>query len=306
MPIPPPSGLQHVLTDPATGSLAVVTEVGASLREFSVAGRDVLDPYGLEEIAPAGHGNILAPWPNRLADGRYTWDGERYQLPITEPDRATALHGLVHTERWSLVESSPTQVTLALTSVPVLGYPWQLAYRARYTLQGAGLTIEVSATNESGTDAPYGIGFHPWLSPGPGSLDETTFRLDAEAWVSTDERLLPTGAQPLPEAFDFRTPRPFGSTDLDDAFLEPIRDADGLSWLTLAGSDGRTAELWMDESMSAWQVCSGDHIQPESIRRRGLAAEPMSCIADAFNTGDSLVRLAPGETHTVRWGVRLA
>ncbi|PFG20308.1 aldose 1-epimerase family protein [Serinibacter salmoneus] len=306
MPLTPPSGLQHVLVDPAAASVAVVTQVGASLRQFSVGGRDVIDPYGIEEIAPAGHGNILAPWPNRLGDGRYTWDGETYQVPITEPDRVTALHGLVHTERWSLLESAPDRVVLGLTSVPVRGYPWQLAYRATYTLAGPALTVEVAATNLSDSDAPYGIGFHPWLSPGPGSLDEASLRLDANAWVRTNERLLPTGTQELPAAFDFRTARRLGATDLDDAFLEPIRDADGLSWVTLRGSDGRTAELWMDESMSAWQVCSGDHIQPESIRRRGLAAEPMSCIADAFNSGDFLVRLSPGATHSVRWGIRLA
>ena len=131
-------------------------------------------------------------------------------------------------------------------------------------------------------------------------------RLDAAQWVRPDERLLPAGVEDLPEAFDFRAPRLVEAADFDDAFVDVIRDADGLSWIHLTGADGRTASVWMDSSMDTWQVCSGDHIGAVDYRRAGMAAEPMSCIADAFNTGDRLVRLEPGATHTVRWGLALA
>jgi aldose 1-epimerase len=60
----------------------------------------------------------------------------------------------------------------------------------------------------------------------------------------------------------------------------------------------------MDESQDVWQVCTGDHISP-AYRRMGLAAEPMTCVADAFRTGERLVHLAPGERHGVRWGMTL-
>lgn len=300
-----PSGTQFVLHDPTSRATAVVTEVGATLRHFDVAGRDVVVSFGPEEICPAGHGGILAPWPNRLDHGRYTWDGTTYQVPITEVDRMTALHGLVHWERWGLVEASTTQVVLGLDTVPIGGYPWQLAMLATYTLEGSTLTIEVEATNTSTTAAPYGIGFHPWLSPGPGSLNEATLRLDATEWVRPDDRLLPAGVEALPEQFDFRTERVVAATDLDDAFVGVTRDAEGLSWIRLTGTDGHTAAVWMDESLDAWQACTGDHIGALDYRRRGLAAEPMSCVADAFNTGDRLVRLEPGETASVRWGLSL-
>ncbi len=67
--------------------------------------------------------------------------------------------------------------------------------------------------------------------------------------------------------------------------------------------DGSTAAIWMDGSMDCWQVCSADHI--DGYERFGLAAEPMSCYADAFNSGDRLVHLGPGESHEVRWGATL-
>lgn len=300
-----PSGTQLVLHDPTSQATAVVTEVGATLRAFSVAGRDVIVPFGEHEICPAGHGGILAPWPNRLEDGRYTWDGTDYQVPITEVDRRTALHGLVHWERWGIVEATTNQVILGIDTVPIGGYPWQLELLATYTLAGTTLTIEVDATNASDTAAPYGIGFHPWLSPGPGSLDEATLRLDATRWVATDERLLPTQVLDIPERFDFRAPRPLGATDLDDAFLGVTRDDDGLAWVRLTGSDARTSAVWMDETMDAWQLCTGDHIGALDYRRRGLAAEPQSCIANAFRSGERLHRLEPGATASVRWGLSL-
>ena len=84
-----------------------------------------------------------------------------------------------------------------------------------------------------------------------------------------------------------------------------LRDDDGLSWIRLTGADGRTAAVWMDESMDTWQVCTGDHLDAVAWRRTGVAAEPMSCIADAFRTGERLVRLEPGATHEVTWGMAL-
>ncbi|WP_284249381.1 aldose 1-epimerase family protein [Litorihabitans aurantiacus] len=308
---PPPTGFQHVLHDPETDATAVVTQVGASLRSFTVAGRDVISSYPESDLAPAGHGAILAPWPNRLADGAYTFDGVSYQLPITEVERRTALHGLVTHQRWDLAHASTTEVVLSLQTVPVAGYPWSLLLTVTYTLSGPGLAVTVHASNLSDSPAPYGVGFHPWLSPGEGGLEDATFSLDATRWIRPDERLLPVGEEDLPQHLDFRSARAVGTTDIDDAFTGITRDGDGLSWGRLTGTDGRTAAIWTNDSMDTWQVCTGDHLDAVEYRRQGLAVEPMSCIADAFNTGDRLVRLAPaGGTdgvaqHVVTWGLRL-
>lgn len=285
---------------------AVVTEVGAHLRRFTVGGREVIVGFEETELPPASHGAVLVPWPNRLADGRYAWDGVERQLPITEPERWTALHGLVCWERFEAHQHDDASATLTLDLVPVPGYPFPLHVEVGYRLDGVGgLDVTVTTTSTGTEPAPYGVGFHPWLSPGPGSLDDAELQIDALAWVRTDDRLLPTGVEALPEDFDFRSPRRLGSTALDDAFVDVVRDDDGLSWLRLRGTDGRTAAVWMDSSMSCWQLCTGDHVSAVAARRTGLAAEPMTCIADAFRTGERLIGLEPGRPHTVRWGLRL-
>ena len=62
--------------------------------------------------------------------------------------------------------------------------------------------------------------------------------------------------------------------------------------------------LWADALWSHVMVFTGDTLAPER-RRRGLAVEPMTCAPDAFNTGEGLRVLAPGESVTCSWGVTL-
>lgn len=290
---------------------AVVADVGAKLRQYGVGGREVILAFDEDRPAPAGSGSVLAPWPNRLRDGRYTFEGAEYQVDISEPALHNALHGLVMWQRWVAVavddpaHAAGEAATLELRLPATNGYPFDLHLQATYRLTAAGLHVQVVATNLGGRTAPYGVGFHPWLSPGGASLDDCSIRLDAATHVTIDDRMLPTGTAPVAGGTDLRTTRSLRGLDLDDAFVDVLRDEDGLSWIRLTGADGRTAAVWMDGSMDAWQICTGDHIQPLEMRRAGVAAEPMSCIADAFRTGDRLVLLAPGASHTVTWGAAL-
>ena len=298
---PLPTGRQHVLE--LGGQRAVVTAVGASLREYTVDGRDVVLPFDETQIAPAFSGATLAPWPNRLRDGAYGYGGETFEVPLTEHARQTALHGLVAHTTFSTVDADATSVTLEHVIVPTHGYPWPVRVRLVYTLTESGLRVRAEATNLGTTTAPYGIGFHPWLSPGDAKVDDCTLRVDAARHVTIDDRLLPTGSERVSDGFDLREPRRLEGLDLDDAWIDLIRDADGLSWIRLGCPDGRTVALWADDATRAWQVCTGDTVA--HIARRGVAAEPMTCIADAFRTGNDLVHLEPGESHVLTWGLAL-
>ncbi len=300
----PLSGSQIHLTQGA--QRATIATIGASLREYSVDGSDVVVPYGADEVAPAFHGMVLAPWPNRLADGKYSFGGRDLQLPITEPARETALHGLGCWEEWAVTQASDNAATLELDLPVSPGYPFSLRVTVTYALADDGLTITTVAFNTGSTSLPYGVGFHPWISPGTGSLDDCTLQLGANTLVTVDDRLLPTGTAPLAGEKDFRKARTLAGSDLDDAFVDPIRDANGLSWARLKRGDGSTVAMWMDGAAKAWQVCTGNHVSPESAQRTGVAVEPMSCIADSFRTGDMLVTLDPGESHTLTWGMSLA
>jgi aldose 1-epimerase len=300
--LPPlPTGRQHVLE--LGDQRAVVAAVGASLREYTVGGRDVVLPYPEDAMAPAFSGTVLAPWPNRLRDGTYRFEGATYEVPLNEHDRQTALHGLVAHTTFSTVDESADSVALELVVVPTHGYPWPVRIRVTYSLTAAGLGVRTDVTNLGTSTAPFGLGFHPWLSPGDGPVDEATLQVDAARHVTVDTRLLPTGTEALAGPFDLRSATNLRGIALDDAWVQPVRDDDGLTWVHFRGSDGRTVGMWADASFQAWQVCTGDFVA--AIKRRGVAVEPMTCVADAFRTGDDLIALAPGESRELHWGLRL-
>lgn len=281
----------------------VVTDVGAHVREYTVGPRAVFEPFGADVVPPAFHGAVLAPWPSRVRDGRYTFGGREHQLPITDVRGRTALHGLVHQHRWVLRERTASAATLALRLPASTGYPFDVELVVTYGLTEQGLEVRFTAHNHGTETAPYGVGFHPWLATGGGDLDDCTLRVDAASRVVSDERLLPVGTEPVRGDLDLREPRSLRGLDLDGAWVDVARDQDGRSWAELHCPDGRTVALWMDRTLEAWQVCTGDHVP--SVRRAAVAVEPMTCVADAFNTGDRLVHLAPGSTHEVAWGAQL-
>lgn len=300
----PPSGEQFELR--LGDQRATAVEVGGGIREYAVGGRAVLEPYARDAMADAAHGAPLIPWPNRLEDGRYTFDGVEQQVPLTEPGTHNAIHGLLRWRAWRCAEREPSRVVLAITLHPCPGYPFQLDVTVEYALGKDGLTVTTTATNGGATALPYGAGQHPYLSPGEGLIDAAELELAADTWIPTDDaRQLPTGREPVAgSAYDFRRARRLGELAIDYAFTGLHRDPDGRAWLRLAGADGRTAALWVDESYRFLEVFTGDGLAPGRARH-GLGCEPMTCPPNAFRSGEDVIRLEPGESHVARWGARL-
>ena len=111
------------------------------------------------------------------------------------------------------------------------------------------------------------------------------------------------GSEPVEGTeYDFRVARPIGATKLDNAFTELERDPDGRARVSLADpATGRTLTLWVDEHYPYLMLFTGDPLP--DVNRRALAVEPMTCPPNAFSTGDSVIRLQPGETATGVWGI---
>lgn len=286
---------------------ATIVEVGGGIRTYTVAGRDVLQPYGIEHMCDGAHGVPLIPWPNRLGEGRYSFEGHDYHLPITEPEKNNAIHGLLRWRPWRVVELRRNCVAMATTIFPEPGYPFTLDVQVLYHLDDAGLTVTTTATNSGDHRAPYGCGQHPYLSTGNAKVDECVLRLEAATRILTDPvRQLPISRGDVAGTkFDFRAGRRIGSLAIDFAFTDLNRDSDGRAWVHLANPDGHVTRLWVDEAYPLIEIFTGDTLAP-GRRRRGLGTEPMTCPPNAFQSGTGVVTLAPQETSTARWGVQVA
>ena len=282
---------------------AVVVEVGGGIREYDVAGAPVLDGYGSDEMVSGARGQVLAPWPNRLHTGRYTWAGVEHVAPIDEPDKGNALHGLVRWRSWQPRDVEPAAVTMTLRLLPQPAYPFALDLAARYQLADDGLTVTTSATNTGRVAAPYGQGAHPYLTVGTPTVDDAELRIPADTWLETDDDQIPTGRRPVAgSAYDFRALRRIGDARIDHGFTDLHRGSDGRASVELCAGERRLA-LWLDEGYPYVQVFTGDALPQVERRRQGLAVEPMTCPPDAFRTAEDLLRLEPGETVTRQWGI---
>ncbi|MCP3425364.1 aldose 1-epimerase family protein [Rothia sp. AR01] len=335
--VPDPQGTRHEIS--AGGYTAVIAEVGASL--VSLTG-----PHGhLVRTTPPGHlrtgcnGAILAPWPNRIRDGRYSFGGQTHQLPLTEPGRGNASHGLALWQRWSVAdgagdgpetgtegddagpgaeaepgadadaESAVAEFSLDL--VPQPGYPFSLRLTARYAVSAAGLRWEVTAENTGGDDAPYAVAGHPYLvadgsdGDAPGSIPGWRLSVPAAAYLEADpDRLLPVAEHRVDGGvFDFRGGRVLGDTAYDIALGEIERDADGgFSCALTHGEEARGVVLRCGPGIRWVQVYTDDKPHPED-GRRAVAVEPMTAPADAFRSGRDLTVLEPGERHAAWWTI---
>jgi aldose 1-epimerase len=300
----PPSGGQYEFS--FEDQRAVIVEVGGGIRAYEWGGRPVLNPYDVDAMCDGAHGTPLIPWPNRLADGTYTFDGEKYEVALTEPSKHNAIHGFLRWRPWQATEHEASRVVMGTTLYPMKGYPFTLEVRVEYALGADGLTTTTTARNIGANPCPYACGQHPYLSPGSGLLDSCTLELRATTRVTTDdERQLPTGTEAVAgTAFDFREPRAIGPLAIDYAFRGLERDSNGRAWMRLTGNDSRTASLWVDESYPILEVYTADTLAPER-RRTGLGAEPMTCPPNGLQSGEGVIRLEPGQSAVTRWGVRL-
>jgi aldose 1-epimerase len=291
---------------------AVVVEVGGGLRSYTHAGRDVVHGYAVDEQCSGGRGQLLMPWPNRVCDGRYAFDGGKtLQLALSEPPRHHAIHGLVRWSLWSVLDRSDESMTVACRLRPQQGWSWSLDLVVAYVLSDDGLTITPQARNVGMTTAPFGFGAHPYLTAGEVHADELTLTVPAATSIDVDERLIPCGTSPVEGTeLDYRGGRPIGGAVLDNGFTDLAAESDGRWRISIerpagGGDDtGARTTLWADAAAFPWaQVFTGDTLAEPQRRTSGVAVEPMTCPADALNSGTGLLSLKPGAECSASWGI---
>ncbi|MGF6822091.1 aldose 1-epimerase [Microbacterium sp. ZKA21] len=298
----PVSGAQYEIA--AHGYRAVVASVGASLRVLEFEGRDLVVPFDADEVRPGYRGTTLAPWPNRIVDGRYAFAGVEHQLPLTEPGRGQALHGLLSWADFRPQVVEADRVVLVAVIQPQDGYPFRVEVSSEYAVDADGLQQTVTARNLGADAAPWGTGPHPYLVAGDGRVDDWTFALPAsEVLTVTPDRLSPGAVEPVTDhpEWDFRAAREIGEVFIDHAFTSLDR-AGGITEVRLTAADGTGVAMRWDEACPWVQVHTAD-TGIDATHRIGLAVEPMTCPPDAFNSGVDLIVLEPGASHAASWRI---
>lgn len=278
---------------------ATVTTVGAGLHSLTFQGQDLVLPFPPDELPPAYAGKTLMPWPNRIRSGAYGFAGQRYEVPVNEAATGSALHGLVLWREWQVERHVSEEVTLMHRLHGQPGYPFQLELSTRYRLEpDSGLLVELSAENCGLSPAPYGCGSHPYVTVGGEDISNCELSFVAGKVLLTDETLQPADLiDSKGTEFDFSAARLLGSQRLDHAFTALPAGR----WDVALRNPflGLTAVVQSTGADAPWlQLYSG-----ELRDRKGLAVEPMSCPPDAFNSGQDLIVLEPGQMHAMSYRI---
>lgn len=293
-----PTGRRFHLSGPR--SSAEIAQVGAALRALTVDGVDLVPRYPDDVPTPAASGVVLVPWPNRIRDGKYTFEGVERQLAISEPALGNASHGLLRFGTYQPAEESEERLILTADVVPQTGYPFHLRTRVTFTLLPDGLHVAHDIENIGAATAPVALGVHPYLQIGGVDTADLVVRSTGTTTLVLDDRKLPVDEVPVDETTDLREGRRLGDVALDNGYRGLERDAEGRARHTLTAPDGRWIELWQDAGFEWAQVFTTDRYPGHPL---AVAVEPMTAPANAFASGVGLVALPAGGKLHREWGI---
>lgn len=314
-----------VLRDAKHGRCVRVARRGANMVAFEQEIDGVLhalvDGYrDAEELVrcPSSRSSIMAPFANRIADARYTFDGTSYDMqPGVETQRGIR-HGFVRTVDFEIAstqaDEKAARVTFTTSCIrpgAFAGYPFAIDLAVTYTLDAQGLSLAVSMRNVGDNAAPCFFGWHPYFRFDGSELDTWELQVPATQLVRTSSELIPMpGAEAFqsldqaPPALDFRKAKPIGSTKIDHAYADLAHDADGRVRTRLRDpASGLRISMWQEHGVVL--VFTADTVSRDV--RRSVALEPMESMSNAFNRPDcaDAIRLEPGAERVFRCGVEI-
>ena len=281
---------------------AVVNPMGAGLEALSVGSLQLIQVAAPESPRPFYSGVTLAPWPNRLARGEWTWEGEPLVLPVNDVEHRSALHGLVSNRVFSIDTATDESVSLSCAISDEPGYPFVIQISVRYRLTETGLESILSATNVGNRPAPVALGTHPFVCIGAHTARSLTLTTPVESELLVDDHKVPYGITELhPDS-------PLGKTYrlADCEFDTTFRMHGAGPWRTIVESpEGTQVVVWQDSSFRWLQLFVTDVFPGPDGPVSALAIEPMTAPPQAFATGEDITVLSTGQDWSVTWGIDL-
>ncbi len=279
-----------------------VPQYGACLLELVFGGVSILDGYDTPEALVENQWSksaFLLPFPNRLRDGKYSFEGNAYQFQINNTSTGNAIHGYGKSKSMAVIGSTCTKKKAGITCSYVdpgdhPAYPFPFTFSVDMCMSDDGFEVDLYFRNDGNRNLPVGLGWHPYFVLADNA-DTVSLQMPACQKVLIDDRMIPIGKLELVR--DFTTLKTLRDTTLDNCFAVP----DGLNPLEIIlRSDRGQLTYWQETGPSGYryvQLFTPPH-------RRSIAIEPMTCNVDAFNNGDGLLVLGPQATFDGKFGMR--
>lgn len=257
----------------------------------------------MNEGTSISKGMILFPFPNRIEDGKYSFEGKEYQLDINEKSNNNAIHGLVAHSKFKVkkFEADDTFASLDLVYDELgtnEGYPFKCRLTIQFELNNnSELICKTTVENLDDKNIPVGVGWHPYFKA-LDTINSLELKVPSDKILEIDSRMLTTGKTLTNTTF--LNGKEIGKTEMDTCFvLEP---KNGVVTTELYDRvNNATVEIWQETGSNKYNFVQ--FYIPES--RKSIAIESMTCPANAFNTRHCLITLAPKQKVSFNFGVKL-
>ena len=285
-----------------------INQIGGGIVSYQIEGKDMIMSYEKSPEEKVGMmGDVLFPFPGRIKESKYEFDGKNYQLDGAFKKDGHSIHGFVTDKEWEVEERQENFVRLSYKitkeEYEKNGYPFSLKIEIRYSLGDKGIKVETNITNTGEEKAPFGLGFHPYFTAGTDRVDNISLKIDAKKLVEFDDNLFPTGKmiELSGQELDYNQEKNIGDKIIDNCFTE-LNYIDGICRTEISSKAGKNI-IWQDEGFDYLQMYSADTIG-EKFMRTGIALEPQTCTGFSFNKHEmGLKTLGPKESYKATWGV---
>ena len=302
----------YKLYDSDTGEfVSVLPYLGGSINQMALKYGDnlvkILDGYHSEQDAEKNlntsfKGSNLLPYPNRIADGKYSFRDQWYQFPVNFKDENNAIHGFLFNQELKIIDQEDGEIGCMLImeheAEESEGYPFKYHFKVTYKLsEEKGFECKVKFTNLMDQSIPVGHGWHPYFCMGESAVNDLHLQFKPKHSLVVDKRSIPTGkAEPYSK---FNSLSLIGDTVLDTCFALPeeVNPAE-ITIMDKSRKFGYT--IWQETGVSKYnflQIYTPPH-------RKSIAIEPMTCAPNAFNNQMGLIILAPQEVMSASFGIR--
>ncbi len=275
---------ENLVFSPSLGGTIVSLCLGPDLHQ-------ILKNDTEEELQdnPLFRGRFLFPFNDRIPDGKYSFKGKDYQLPINCSDDGSAIHGFLYNKEVSIKQTETEAVFYWRTGKDqIQGYPFDISLKTEIILHNGGVSISFTIINEDSIPAPYALGWHSYFKTDLSS----TLKAAYPYYFEIDKNFLAMGdGVPLSGSkFDFTKGASFSNIFLDHTFKVP---EDGISILT-----NRNYSVKIEQKNFAYTQL---FIPPD---KKSIAIEPISSKSNSFNSDDVLI-LYPGKEYSADLSIDL-
>ncbi len=290
----------------------VINQVGGGLISYQVEKdgetKDMIVSYeSCPEEKVGMMGDVLFPFPGRVKNSEYSFEGKEYKISGTKEIDGNALHGFVTDKEWKVVEKNDDSIKLSYEikkeEYEKNGYPFSLKIQVKYSLSDNGLKVETEITNTGESKAPFGLGFHPYFTAGTDKADNISLKIDAKKLVEFDDNLFPTGKMVGLDGqeLDYNQEKKIGEKTIDNCFTGLVY-TNNISKTEISSKLAKL-NIWQDKNFNYLQMYSADTIG-DKFMRAGFAIEPQTCTGYALNKPEmGLKTIEPGESFKAVWGV---